>query len=130
VALQFTVGIQRQSEKRSKNRPHPNQCGSRLFKLGMGSDAPGKRELPSELFPRARLFCDLLSQSVQIGEFQHVRDEIDAGVLAVTAIGDVIEKRAPGRRFDDEITIFDSSGISLQDLYMADALIRAKASHR
>jgi ornithine cyclodeaminase/alanine dehydrogenase-like protein (mu-crystallin family) len=98
--------------------------------VSMGSDAPGKRELPSELFPRARLFCDLLSQSVQIGEFQHVRDEIDAGVLAVTPIGDVIEKRAPGRCFDNEITVFDSSGISLQDLYMADALIRARASHR
>jgi ornithine cyclodeaminase len=58
------------------------------------------------------------------------RDEIEAGVLAVTPIGGVIEKRAPGRRSDNEITIFDSSGISLQDLYMADALIRAKASHR
>ncbi|MCP9233052.1 ornithine cyclodeaminase family protein [Mesorhizobium sp. LMG 17147] len=98
--------------------------------VSIGSDAPGKRELPSELFPKARLFCDLLSQSVQIGEFQHVRDEIDAGVLAVTPIGDVIERRALGRHFDNEITVFDSSGISLQDLYMADALIRAKASHR
>jgi ornithine cyclodeaminase len=96
----------------------------------MGSDAPGKRELPSGLFRRARLFCDLLSQSVQIGEYQHVRDEIDTGVLAVTPIGDVIEKRAPGRRFDDEITVFDSSGIALQDLYMADALIRARVSRR
>ncbi|WP_352455592.1 MULTISPECIES: ornithine cyclodeaminase family protein [unclassified Mesorhizobium] len=98
--------------------------------VSIGSDAPGKRELPSELFPKARLFCDLLSQSVQIGEFQYVRDEIDAGVLVVTPIGDVIERRALGRRFDNEITVFDSSGISLQDLYMADALIRAKASHR
>ncbi|WP_244602979.1 hypothetical protein [Mesorhizobium delmotii] len=59
-----------------------------------------------------------------------MRDEIDAGVLAVTPIGDVIEKRAPGRRLDSEITVFDSSGISLQVLYMADAQIRAKASHR
>lgn len=94
--------------------------------VSMGSDAPGKHELPSEMFHRASLFCDLPSQSVQIGEFQHVRGAIDTGVLAVTAIGDVIEKRAPGRRFDEEITVFDSSGISLQDLYMADALISAK----
>ncbi len=94
--------------------------------VSMGSDAPGKRELPSELLSRASLFCDLPSQSLEIGEFQHVRDAIDAGVLAVTPIGDVIEKRAPGRRFDNEITVFDSSGISLQDLYMADALLRAK----
>jgi ornithine cyclodeaminase/alanine dehydrogenase-like protein (mu-crystallin family) len=99
--------------------------------VSMGSDAPGKRELPSELLSRASLFCDLPSQSLEIGEFQHVRDAIDAGVLAVTSIGDVIEKRVPGRRFDSEITVFDSSGISLQDLYMADALLRAKkASHR
>ena len=98
--------------------------------VSMGSDAPGKRELPSELFPNAHLFCDLLSQSVQIGEFQHLRDEIDAGVLAVTPIGDVIAKRVSGRLSDTEITVFDSSGISLQDLYMADALIRAKTPHR
>jgi ornithine cyclodeaminase len=98
--------------------------------VSMGSDAPGKHELPSGLFSRAGLFCDLPAQSLEIGEFQHVRDEIEAGVLAVTPIGDVIEKRAPGRRFDNEITVFDSSGISLQDLYMADALIGAKTSHR
>ncbi|ARP65537.1 ornithine cyclodeaminase family protein [Mesorhizobium sp. BR1-1-3] len=98
--------------------------------VSMGSDAPGKRELPSELFPNAHLFCDLLSQSVQIGEFQHVRDEIDAGVLTVTPIGDVIAKRVSGRLSDTEITVFDSSGISLQDLYMADVLIRAKTPDR
>lgn len=101
--------------------------GPRTHVASMGSDAPGKHELPSELFPRAHLFCDLLSQSVEIGDFQHVRAEIGAGALVVTPIGDVIEKRSPGRRFDDEITVFDSSGISLQDLHMADALIRAKA---
>ena len=94
--------------------------------VSMGSDAPGKHELPADLYPRASLFCDLLSQSVQIGDFQHARQEIEAGTLKVTQIGDVIEGRAPGRRSDEEITVFDSSGISLQDLFIADALIRAK----
>jgi ornithine cyclodeaminase len=98
--------------------------------VSMGSDAPGKHELPSELFSRASLFCDLPSQSVQIGDFQHARGAIDAGTLLVTPIGDVIEGHALGRRSDEEITVFDSSGISLQDLYMAEALIRAKASRR
>ncbi|WP_353641805.1 ornithine cyclodeaminase family protein [Mesorhizobium sp. WSM2239] len=98
--------------------------------VSMGSDAPGKRELTSELLSRASLFCDLPSQSIQIGEFQHVRESVEAGTLIVTPIGDVIEGRGPGRRSDEEITVFDSSGISLQDLYMAEALIRAKASHR
>ncbi|MFD2741171.1 ornithine cyclodeaminase family protein [Sulfitobacter aestuarii] len=37
----------------------------------MGSDSEGKQELPSDLFPGARLFCDLPEQSMRIGEFQH-----------------------------------------------------------
>jgi ornithine cyclodeaminase len=79
------------------------------------------------LLQRARLFCDLPSQSVQIGDFQHAREAIEAGRLELTQIGDVIEARAPGRLSDEEITIYDSSGISLQDLYIAEALIREKA---
>lgn len=95
--------------------------------VSMGSDAPGKQELPVPLLRRARLFCDLPSQSVQIGDFQHARAAIEAGELTVTQIGDVIEGRAPGRLSEDEITVYDSSGISLQDLYIAEALIREKA---
>ena len=72
--------------------------------------------------------CSAASQKrsfpVQAGD--HARTAIDAGTLTVTPIGDVIEGRAPGRRSESEITVFDSSGISLQDLFMADALIRAK----
>jgi ornithine cyclodeaminase len=100
--------------------------GAGTHVVSMGSDAPGKHELPADLYPRASLFCDLLSQSIQIGDFQHARNAIEAGTLTVTPIGDVIEGRAPGRRSESEITVFDSSGISLQDLFMADALIRAK----
>jgi ornithine cyclodeaminase len=98
--------------------------------VSMGSDSPGKQELPTELLSKASLFCDLPSQSVQIGDFQHARDRIEAGTLHVTPIGEVIAGRVRGRRSDQQITVFDSSGISLQDLYMAEALIRAKASHR
>jgi ornithine cyclodeaminase/alanine dehydrogenase-like protein (mu-crystallin family) len=94
--------------------------------VSMGSDGPGKHELPTELYSRASLFCDLPSQSIEIGDFQHARQAIEAGTLKLTPIGDVIEGRAPGRRSNEEITVFDSSGISLQDLFMADALIRAK----
>jgi ornithine cyclodeaminase/alanine dehydrogenase-like protein (mu-crystallin family) len=94
--------------------------------VSMGSDGPGKHELPTELYSQASLFCDLPSQSIEIGDFQHARQAIEAGTLKLTPIGDVIEGRAPGRRSNEEITVFDSSGISLQDLFMADALIRAK----
>ena len=86
----------------------------------MGSDATGKQELPPDLFHKARLFCDLPEQSRRIGEFQHA----DADVQP-TAIGDVLSGRAQGRVSADDITIFDSSGISLQDLYIAQAMIKA-----
>jgi ornithine cyclodeaminase len=84
----------------------------------MGSDQAGKQELPTELLHRARLFCDLPSQSLEIGEFQHIREAVQSGSLAVTAIGDVLTGRAPGRQSVEDITVFDSSGIALQDLYV------------
>jgi ornithine cyclodeaminase len=86
----------------------------------MGSDARGKQELPPDLLTTADLYCDLPVQSTTIGEFQH------AGDRAVTAIGDVLTGKAPGRRSPDAVTVFDSSGIALQDLYIATALL-AKA---
>ncbi|MEV0563397.1 ornithine cyclodeaminase family protein [Dactylosporangium sp. NPDC050588] len=91
----------------------------------MGSDAAGKQELPPALLTTARLFCDLPSQSVRIGELQHVAALVAEGTLTVTAIGDVLAGRTPGRRSPDDITVFDSSGIALQDLFIAEALLRA-----
>ncbi|WP_297771300.1 ornithine cyclodeaminase family protein [uncultured Roseovarius sp.] len=84
----------------------------------MGSDSKGKQELPSDLFRSAHLFCDLPEQSVRIGEFQHAGPE-----ATPTAIGAVLSGDAPGRQNEKEITIFDSSGISLQDLHMAKAIL-------
>lgn len=89
----------------------------------MGSDTPGKQELPPALLRRARLFCDLPSQSVRIGELQHVADEIASGALRVTAIGEVLAGRTPARTAPEEITVFDSSGIAVQDLVVAARLV-------
>lgn len=93
----------------------------------MGSDQAGKQELPVELLRHARLFCDLPSQSLAIGEFQHVRACVESGDVTVTAIGDVLTGLAKGRQSAEEITVFDSSGLALQDLYLAAALLRARA---
>jgi ornithine cyclodeaminase len=87
----------------------------------MGSDATGKQEMPVALFRRASLFCDLPGQSRSIGEFQHA----DASAQIV-AIGEVLAGRHPGRRSDEDITIFDSSGLSVQDLYVARHLLAAR----
>ncbi|AUQ54778.1 ornithine cyclodeaminase family protein [Phaeobacter inhibens] len=84
----------------------------------MGSDSKGKQELPPQLFDRARLFCDLPAQSRQIGEFQHARDAAE-----LTAIGEVLSGLKAGRSGDDDITVFDSSGLSVQDLYVAQTIL-------
>jgi len=89
----------------------------------MGSDAKGKQELPPELFTRARLFADLPEQSCTIGEFQHISTLREAPNITVTAIGEVILKQSEGRVNASDITIFDSSGVALQDLYIAAAIV-------
>jgi ornithine cyclodeaminase len=85
----------------------------------MGTDDRGKQELPVELLRRSRLFADLVAQSREVGEFQHVATEILSGSVHLDALGDVAIGRKPGRRSDEDITIFDSSGIALQDIFLA-----------
>lgn len=85
----------------------------------MGADGPGKQELPADLLRHATLFCDLPGQAVALGEFQSVADDVAAGDITLTAIGDVLLGRHPGRASAEEITIFDSSGLALQDLSLA-----------
>jgi len=91
----------------------------------MGADGAGKQELDPALLERAELFCDLPAQSVAIGEFQHVAAQIASGALALTAIGRVLLGQAPGRTHDQAITVFDSSGIALQDLHIAQRILQA-----
>lgn len=94
----------------------------------MGSDGPGKQELPVELTATARLFADSPAQSVMIGDFQHGVAAGRFGVDAITGIGDVIRGAAAGRTGAGEITVYDSSGIALQDLAICClALERAEA---
>jgi ornithine cyclodeaminase len=89
----------------------------------MGSDASGKQELPPALFDRAALFCDLPSQAVVMGDLQHFSGDRES----IVAIGDVLQGRVPGRTSPEQITIFDSSGIALQDLTIARRLVAARA---
>jgi len=88
----------------------------------MGSDAAGKQELPPALFDRAALFCDHPAQAVVMGDLQHFTGDR----TQIVALGDVLLGRAAGRTSPDQITVFDSSGIALQDLTIARSLVAAK----
>lgn len=95
----------------------------------MGTDTKGKQEVEPALVAKARLFTDEVAQSVSIGEAQHA---VAAGLVAegdITPLGNVLTGVHPGRGSADEITLFDGTGVGLQDLAVA-AVAVARAIER
>jgi alanine dehydrogenase len=91
----------------------------------MGADGAGKQELDVGLVAAGRLFADVISQSISLGEFERAFRDGTIRPENINTLGDVIEKRVTGRENDQQITIFDSSGIALQDLAIAQATLEA-----
>ena len=91
----------------------------------MGADGPGKAEAAGAELTRARLFCDDWEQASHGGELAHVVEDGTVTRKDVTAIGDVLAGTAAGRANDDEITMFDSTGLAIQDLAIAIAAFEA-----
>ncbi len=92
----------------------------------MGADDYGKHELDTAILKRASLFADFPGQSVVIGEFQHAHKEgLIGSIDDICAIGLVTLGKEPGRTSDSQITVFDSSGIAIQDLTAAGAIFEA-----
>jgi ornithine cyclodeaminase/alanine dehydrogenase-like protein (mu-crystallin family) len=104
----------------------------------MGADGPGKTEIAVEELARVRVFCDDWEQDDPKGapgrgriyaddweQASHNGDlmlAVKAGVLGrddVAQLGDVLAGTAEGRRSDRDITIFDSTGLAIQDLAIA-----------
>ena len=85
----------------------------------MGTDTKGKQEVEAALVARARVFADEVAQSVTIGEAQHAVAHGLIAAEAIVPIGDVVTGRDPGRRGAAEITLFDGTGVGLQDLAVA-----------
>ncbi len=89
----------------------------------MGTDTKGKQEVDAALVARATVFTDEIAQSISIGECQHA---IANGTLKekdITELGTVINGGHPGRGSDSEITLFDGTGVGLQDLAVASAVV-------
>jgi alanine dehydrogenase len=85
----------------------------------MGADGPGKQEIAVGELARVRVFCDDWEQASHNGDLVH---GVEAGVLEredVTELGAVLAGNADGRRNDDESTVFDSTGLAIQDLAIA-----------
>jgi alanine dehydrogenase len=82
----------------------------------MGADGPGKAEVAVSELARARLFVDDWEQASHGGE---TAAAVEAGLIGrddVIELGAVLAGEAPGRRDDSDVTLFDSTGLAVQDL--------------
>lgn len=89
----------------------------------MGTDTKGKQEVDPELLVRADVFTDEVAQSISIGEAQHA---VAQGLIAeadVAQLGAVINGAHPGRTSAEQITLFDGTGVGLQDLAVASSVV-------
>jgi ornithine cyclodeaminase len=87
----------------------------------VGADTVGKRELPAGLLQRARLVVDDREQALQLGELQWARE------APCVELGALLLGEAPFSRGAGDITVFDMTGLALQDLTVA-RLIYERAS--
>ena len=89
----------------------------------MGTDTKGKQEVEADLVAGATVFTDEVAQAVTIGESQHA---VAQGLVAereIVELGRVINGDHPGRTSSEEITLFDGTGVGLQDLAVASAAV-------
>lgn len=89
----------------------------------MGTDTKGKQEVEAALLTKATVFCDEVAQSTTIGEAQHAIADGSLSGADVTQIGAVINGTHKGRTSDTEITLFDGTGVGLQDLAVSAAIV-------
>ena len=89
----------------------------------MGTDTKGKQEVEAALVAQSRVFTDEVAQATTIGECQHAVADGSLSASAITELGAVINGTAPGRQSDDQITLFDGTGVGLQDLAVAASVV-------
>jgi alanine dehydrogenase len=94
-----------------------------MFVAGVGVDNEHKRELAPDVLASAKVVTDLREQCARIGDLHHA---IEAGVVTrdneIVELAEVVAGMQPGRENDDEIIVFDSTGIALQDVAAAVAV--------
>jgi alanine dehydrogenase len=87
----------------------------------LGADGPGKAEATVGAVASCALFCDEWAQASHGGE---LTGAVEAGLVSrdqVTELGAVLAGEAPGRSGPAAVTLFDSTGLAIQDLAVARA---------
>jgi len=85
-----------------------------------GADGPGKQELDPKIMKRAKIVVDSLKQCRVIGEIQHALKQGFIQESDIHAeIGEILLGNKKGRETDEELTLFDSTGLAVQDIAAA-----------
>lgn len=99
------------------------------FIAAVGADNPEKQEIDPALLAASTVVVDVLEQCETIGDLHHA---IAAGVLTRgdvhAELGEIVAGIKPGRRSDDEVIVFDSTGTALQDVAAAALVYRSAVS--
>ena len=96
----------------------------------LGADGPGKAEATVEAVAACELFCDEWAQASHGGELTAAVEAGRVGREEVTELGAVLAGAAPGRSSDEAVTLFDSTGLAIQDLAVAAAALEAHRAGR
>ena len=90
----------------------------------IGSDTPEKQELDTAILAGADLVvADSIEQSLLRGEISQALRAAAIDESKLVEIGTIIAGRAPGRTAEDQITVFDSTGVAVQDIQIAKAVL-------
>jgi len=100
------------------------------FIAAVGSDNPEKHELETAMLSRNKVIVDVLEQCATIGELHHALDqEVMKKDQVHAELGEVVAAIKPGRTSSDEVIVFDSTGMALQDV-VTSALVYEKAKQQ
>jgi len=99
--------------------------------IAVGADMEGKQELDASLFDGAKAVVDHFHQCITRGETQN---PLKSGVIKEEdihcEIGEILLEQKPGRESEDEITIFDTTGMAVQDNVTAAKIYERALAHR
>jgi alanine dehydrogenase len=90
------------------------------FVAAVGADSEEKSEIAPSLMAASKVVTDVTEQCATIGDLHHA---IAAGAMGrddvYAELGEIVAGRKPGRESDEEIIVFDSTGMALQDVAAA-----------
>jgi alanine dehydrogenase len=91
-----------------------------MFIAAVGADNAQKQEIQPALMGRSKIVCDVIEQCAAIGDLHHA---LDAGTVHIEGVhaelGEIVAGRKPGRESVEEVIVFDSTGMALQDVATA-----------